>query len=129
MTTYPIRNQEGLLVAFEIEIVYVGLSRVASLLSSVSGVSGVQVRRLLESSSEVRVRFSYMGSDFVVSEPFGDNSRYWIGPREEVSGPVDVSDIERAFLRYRPPLIVRVFGDLVSLKFLGALKKGGRART
>jgi hypothetical protein len=32
--------------------------------------------------NEDRIKFLFHGEPFVVNEPFGDNSRYWIGPVE-----------------------------------------------
>jgi len=35
-----------------------------------------------------------------VHEPFGDNSRYWIGPVEN-EPPIDMSPVRDAFSRFR----------------------------
>ena len=32
----------------------------------------------------------------IVWEPFGDNSRWWIGPDDAIAGHVSIADIERA---------------------------------
>ncbi|MCY1562005.1 hypothetical protein D9M68_993370 [compost metagenome] len=53
----------------------------------------------------------------MVWEPFGDNSRYWIGP-QEAERDVDFATVEMAFKQYRPALLRKVLGDLIGLKFL-----------
>jgi len=57
--------------------------------------------------------------EFHVWEPYGDNSRYWIGPNERLvlRDPIQLREIEEAVRQYRPPALVKIFGDLVSLNF------------
>jgi hypothetical protein len=33
-------------------------------------------------SSDVHIRFLYRGCEYVVSEPFSHNSRWWVGPED-----------------------------------------------
>ncbi len=49
--------------------------------------------------SDDRYSFRYLGRDCVVHEPFGDNSRYWIGPAE-VEPPIDMAQVRDAFARF-----------------------------
>jgi len=113
----------GLVFAFEIDIVYARIPRIATLLSLAPGVTDVGDGRSWGLSSEVRLRFAYAGRRFIVWEPFGDSSRYWIGPEDDAAAHLDISDIERVLSDYRPSKIVEVLGDLVSLKFLRAFLK------
>ena len=54
--------------------------------------------------SDDRVTFTFQGVPFVINEPWGDNSRYWVGPlAPEASGP-DISPLHSAFVHYRGPL-------------------------
>jgi hypothetical protein len=101
--------------AFEIENVYVSRRRAARILSAVPGVTKVHVQRLFQRSDH-RVEFEYQGRPCVVWEPFGDNSRFWIGPRDPDGRNVDITAIEAAFLSYRPNMLVHVLGSLVSLR-------------
>jgi hypothetical protein len=66
----------------------------------------------------VHVDFVYGGKAYVVWEPWGDSSRFWVGPREESDEPVDIQVLEQVFRSYRPPFSARVLGGLASLKFL-----------
>jgi hypothetical protein len=65
-------------------------------LTSVQGVSDFRRVR----SSDDRFAFSYLGRGCVVHEPFGDNSRYWIGPVEK-EPPIDMTPVRDAFSRFR----------------------------
>jgi hypothetical protein len=61
------------------------------------------------SVSEVHIAFSYRGATYVVWEPFGDNSRYWICPEDKPAQPGDVRELERIFQVYTPSLLKRIF--------------------
>ena len=65
------------------------------------------------------------------SEPFGDNSRYWIGPQGPDKEKVDISTIGKCFREYQLPICRKLFGDALSLRFVGRLLNvisGNRAR-
>lgn len=117
MKTYPTKSDDGRLYAFEVENVYIGSRRIAQILRTVPGVSGVRVRRLFSSPSEARVFFRYLDWDYVVWEPYGDSSRYWFGPAGDENTAISIDDIEAAFKKYKLPVVRKVVGDLVSLNF------------
>ena len=117
--------------AFEVENAYFSLATVAELLTSVSGVRDLQRRKWFGEWDDVHIKFKYLARDFVVTEPFGDNSRYWIGPQEPDKEKVDISTIERCFREYQLPICRKLFGDALSLRFVGRLLNvisGNRAR-
>jgi hypothetical protein len=119
-TFHEVDDTTGKIVAFEIENVYISPSTVASVLSGVKGVSDVRRRRIFSVWDEVHVRFRYRDAECVVREPFGDNSRFWVG-QEDVVEAVDMSEIERAFIKHRPRLPRRIVGDILSLRFITRL--------
>lgn len=121
MRTYRINREDGRLFAFEIENVYIRPRRIASLLDAVDGVSNIRLRKPFSSSSDVHLEFKYQGKDFMVWEPYGDSSRYWIGPTEEAE-TTDISALVKAFEEYQPPVIVKAFGDLMTLNFRSLLR-------
>jgi len=67
----------------------------------------------------VRVSFNYLGTEYIVWEPYGDNSRYWIGPKQTDGQllDIDIAPLANAFRDYDPPFLVKVFGDLITLNF------------
>jgi hypothetical protein len=66
------------------------------ILESVDGVT--QVRR--NWFNENHFSFYFLGRECVVNEPFGDNSRYWIGPTE-LDPPLDMRPVHEAFRKFR----------------------------
>lgn len=122
METYPSIDEKngGPPFAFEIENDYVGLGTVAHILKEIDGVTEVRMRRLFSKWEEIHIWFKYANHDCVVWEPFGDNSRYWIGPKNPEE-KFDVREIENAFKRYRPPFHRAVIGDILSLRLFKRL--------
>ena len=95
MRTYPIRDAGGTLYAFEIRAQLIGW-KVRRALRDIDGVSDVRPRRWWVGSPEIHIRFTYREREYIVWEPFGDNSRWWIGPDDTDSPHEDVEDLERA---------------------------------
>lgn len=126
MKTYPISDQlPQHCWAFEIENIYLTRARIAKLLLGVTEVSGVVVLRTLKDTDGVRLTFKYRSHDFVVWEPYGDSSRYWIGPDEENDKSQDLEAIRIVFERYQPPFIWHIAGALVMVdlkEFLSAFR-------
>ena len=129
MRTYPVFNKDGVRSpVFQIENVYAGTATVARLLASVEGVTDVKQRQMFSKSRDILVEFKYLGRPYIVLEPWGDNSRYWIGPADMVSGedavaaldsPDDICRLEDAFKAYRPPFPRKLLGDILNLRFIG----------
>jgi len=117
MKTYPDENtQSGSAVGFEIDNIYVSLGTVARILEGINGVSEIKKRRLFGKSEDIHIWFKYFNYECFVIEPFGDNSRYWIGPKNPEER-FDISNVEIAFKQYHPPRMIKFFGDLVTLNF------------
>lgn len=119
MKTYPVRSKDGTRTfAFEIENIYIPPSTAARLLSKVEGVSNVELRKIFSKWQEVHVKFRYRGQPYMVWEPFGDSSRYWVGPMEEANDADDINPLELAFNHYRPPCYRSLLGDFLTLRFV-----------
>jgi hypothetical protein len=102
MKTYGLNDQEGRTFAFEVPSFLVGRRAVCRILRTIPGVRVVkEPQRWRLSAEEEFCEFELEGVTFVASEPFGDNSRYWIGPKP----PRWVAGTERvreAFTRAMP---------------------------
>ena len=117
METHPIIDEtHEHAVAFEIETVYVSPGTIARLLAPIDGVTDVQTRRMFGQSSDIHVEFKYRSRDHVVWEPYGDSSRYWIGPKNPMECTNEIERIEKAFKDYSPPFYRRILGGILSLK-------------
>ncbi|GGX65913.1 hypothetical protein [Saccharospirillum salsuginis] len=122
MKTYPDKNTEpNSSVGFEIDNAYVTLKSITRILSSIDEVTEVDRRKLFSKWDDIHIWFKYLNHQCVVMEPFGDNSRYWIGPNNPKEG-LDFSNIEAAFKQYKPPLSAKLFGDLITLNFNSLFK-------
>jgi hypothetical protein len=95
MRTFPLSNDRGRTVGFEIDNVLF-LTPVAGVLRSVPAVTAIRVRPLFGRWGDVRVRFRYHQTECVILEPFGDSSRLWIVPADP-EDQVDMGELERAF--------------------------------
>jgi hypothetical protein len=118
MNTYPIVDpkQGDNPFAFEVENAYLSRRTVARLLGRLDAVTKVGLGGRFGSSNDVRVEFKFKNRDYIVLEPFGDNSRYWIGPRSSADSVGDISEIENIFKLYRPPLHLTLIGDILTLR-------------
>lgn len=102
---------------FEVENIYIGLNSISRILQSIPGVSDVQKRELFCQWGSVRLKFKFMGDDYIVDEPFDDNSRYWVGPVD--SGNLrDMAALKAAFIEYEPGFVRKIIGDILTLKFV-----------
>lgn len=122
MQTYPITDEAGNLVAFEIENVYIRPGTMAYLLSQQSDVADIRERKLFSGDDELRLAFKYKEIPFVVAEPFGDSSRYWIGPKGDLDASIsgELRTLREIIESYQPPFFIKLLGDLVTFKFLKA---------
>jgi hypothetical protein len=128
MKTYPVVNdKKDRTPIFQIESAQIGSANAVQVLTQIEGVTDVQLRKMFSKSSDIHVTFKYMGQPYIVWEPFGDNSRYWIGPADMVEGAEDVPDIqhpsdlarlEEAFKRYKVPFHRAFLDDLITLRFI-----------
>lgn len=93
-------RQDGTLLAFEVTSAWISFHAMFKILRSVEGVTNVQRRWF----SEDHATFSYFGEQCVVWEPWGDNDRYWIGPKEAGNSKLDITPMHMAFQNYKNPL-------------------------
>lgn len=120
MEVYPLSHtgEDDQPIAFEIDNVYIGPGTIASLLKAIEGITDVRKEGFGGIPREIHVRFKYQGYDYVAWEPYGDNSRYWIGPDNPDECKKSIRPIEEVFKRYRPSFFRQLLGDILSLRFL-----------
>ena len=95
MKTHPILRADGSLCAFEISSAWIIFRPLYGILRSVPGVESV--KRIWFKGD--RISFTFDGVPYVVSELYGDNSRFWVGPVLPES-PVNIEPLHDAFKRY-----------------------------
>ena len=129
MKTYPIIQDGPDPFAFEIDQVYLSRRTIARILGKIEGMTEVHVGGRFGSPDDVRIEFKCQGNDYIVMEPFGDNSRYWLVRRvaKTMWRRLRTWGRSRPCSRsYKLPLPVKLFGDLVSLNFKGLFRHRAR---
>lgn len=90
MKTYPLLDDAGELRGFEIpSFFFMSSASVSRFFRKCPGVTVTRQRRLFESGNEVRAELVLDGTKYIVWEPYGDNSRFWVGPDGESQGAKD----------------------------------------
>jgi hypothetical protein len=110
VTVYDIKDVDGRVFAFEINNFPIGRRGVRRVLERIPGCRLVRgPKRFLSWFREDEFcEFEVEGIKFVVAEPYGDNSRYWIGP-EPTRWVPQIAAVRDAFLHSpRVPPLVRV---------------------
>jgi hypothetical protein len=112
MKTYPDINEEGVLTSFEISSSLAGPKMIAHLIEKQLG-GKITNRRKWFSGNEVHLRFIFLGKEFVVWEPFGDNSRYTICPADEANIDPDlIEKVQEGFKKFHPGILGLITGFL-----------------
>jgi hypothetical protein len=125
MRTFPARDSGAVLRGIEVEHIYISRGRLGRVLSSVEGVASVRKAPRIRRREGYQLDFELGGVPYTVWEPYGDSSRYWIGPCEPTPGDAEgLAVIDRALRQYQPPFLVRLLGDLLSLNFKAFLRRG-----
>ena len=84
MKVYELHNSAGRTFAFEVENTFLGRRGVVRVVRSIPGAVVTRTPKFLSWFREEQFcEFIVDGREFVAWEPYGDNSRYWIGPKEE----------------------------------------------
>ena len=79
MKLFEIRDDKDRIVAFEVSNLFVSRRRVARLVKSIPGARTTFSPQFFSWPQAVFCRFEIDGGKFLVEEPFGDSSRYWVG--------------------------------------------------
>ena len=100
MRTYDLTDKEGRLTAFEVDNIVLGRRGVAAVVRRLPGVRLMRGPRVLSWFREEEFcEFEVDGIRFVAWEPFGDNSRFWIGP-QPLSFVEQTETVRAAFSAY-----------------------------
>jgi len=99
MKIYPIENKEGKLHAFEFEDLNVGRARILNIVTDIPGAVLTRKPKRLFSwyREEVFCEFEINDIAFQINEPYGDNSRYWVGKKEEGGWCKELELVKQAF--------------------------------
>jgi hypothetical protein len=99
MKIYEHKDAEGRVVSFEIDNLLISRRGVVRILRSIPDIHIIRSPRLLWWREDEFCEFEIGGQRFKALEPFGDNSRYWIGP-EPPQWSEHIQLVQNAFARY-----------------------------
>ena len=99
MNIYPIENESGQLHAFEIENWKVSRARATSIVKSIPDAVIIREPKKILSwfREDVFCEFSINNTVFQIDEPYGDNSRYWVGKKEAGGWCPELEKVKKAF--------------------------------
>jgi hypothetical protein len=99
MRIYDLQAEDGNLRAFEVENTLLTRGRACRIVESIPGVVVVRRSRLFRDTDDF-CEFTLAGETFMIEEPFGDNSRYWVGGKNK-SQSFSLQQIRSAFERHK----------------------------
>src|SRR5450432_419149 len=105
MKTYDVVDKSGRVFAFEVSNSGLGRRGLCRVVATVAGA--VITKRPLFLSwyrEEYFCRFEIDGDEYAANEPYGDNSRYWIGPQPPRWLP-QTDRLRDAFARFKKPCL------------------------
>ncbi len=105
MKTYSL-FKDNVLHAFEIDNSYLNPKIIAKFLVNRPGISNIRAHKLEDRDD--RLEFDFRGIRYIVSEPFGDNSRYWIGPQNPSLTMMETRELESFFVSFNPPIYRKI---------------------
>src|SRR5262245_34019463 len=77
---YEIRDDQNRVIAFEISNLFISRRRVCRVVERIAGARITTRPKFLSwSRQDVFCEFELDGASFQIEEPYGDNSRYWVG--------------------------------------------------
>ena len=103
MTVYDLKDVNGRVFAFEVNNLLLSRHGVGKVVRTIPGARITRAPRRpfsFASEDDHFCEFEVEGKRFTAWEPFGDNSRFWIGP-EPPEWCEQVATVREAFLRYQ----------------------------
>jgi hypothetical protein len=100
MKTYDLTDTEGRAFAFEVDNIFLPRRTACRVARDIPGAKLIRTPRFFPSEEEF-CEFEIEGVSFILWQPWGDNSRYWIGPRPERWVP-QLAAVRDAFARCEP---------------------------
>jgi hypothetical protein len=97
METHKITYEDGNLFAFEISSTWCSRRKAVSIIERLNNVEITKRPKWFSfKGQDVFCEFNYKDISYLIEEPWGDSSRYWIGP-EEKSGNSGINEILECF--------------------------------
>lgn len=105
MKVHDLEDSEGRVDAFEVGNGLLTRNKAVKVVSAIPGVRVLRTPKIFESNEEF-AEFELDGVLFKIWEPFGDNSRYWVGP-EPAEWCEQIAIVREAFVQHK---VLGMFG-------------------
>ena len=99
MYIYDLHAEDGSLRAFEVENILLSRRRACKIVESITGATIVRRTRIFRDTDDF-CEFTLDGFNFIIEEPFGDNSRYWVGSKD-AAGSTVLPKVREAFQNHK----------------------------
>jgi hypothetical protein len=83
MLVHELRNAEGVVQVFEVSSL-IGRRACCKIAAAIPGVRVTKTYTPFVSQEVAFCEFELNGEQFLIKEPFQDNSRYWVGPKHNL---------------------------------------------
>jgi hypothetical protein len=118
---HDLNTEDGRLRALEVTNTFLSRGRACRIVEKIPGAQLVRKPRLFR-DSDAFCEFTLAGGTFFIEEPFGDNSRYWIGSK----GPTQTQSssllqLRAAFARHNQlkfPLLLAIAATVLVVAWL-----------
>ena len=108
MKIYDLKDASGRAFAFEVSNLLLTRRRACEIVRGIPSATIIaEARFQFPSREDVFCQFEVGGQRFKIWEPFGDNSRYWVGP-EPPQWCEQLAVVRDAFVRFKPFAFRRV---------------------
>jgi len=105
MKIYDLKDEDGKVFAFEIKnIGRMGALRIVRTIPGVIIIRSPRNKFLSWGEPDEFCEFELEGQIYIIDEPYGDNSRFWIGPKSE-SHNDHLDTIRKIFESYKPSIL------------------------
>lgn len=95
-------DDTGVLRGFEVSNLWLKPRAIGRILRA-GGAEVLRDQQVPRDDRDVRLRFRFRSHNFLVIEPFGDNSRYLVAPEApSLTAAIDVQALHDVFSSYRP---------------------------
>ncbi len=102
MKIYELKDKEGRVFSFEVGNMFLSRRCVCKIVLTIPGAKLIKRPCFLSRFREEEFcEFEVDGQIFAACESFGDNTRYWIGPKPEIWKP-QIEKIKEAFAHAKP---------------------------
>ena len=80
MRIHDLNTEDGRVCAFEVSNSFLSRRQACRIVQKIPGAVLLRRSRLFRDTDDF-CEFTLAGEAFIISEPFGDNSRYWVGTK------------------------------------------------